>query len=81
VTTTPQSIGLLSARGSTAIDGRCRRADFADATIAAQQIEAFMLTYNTQMAHPFDWKKGVRFYKRWKRQDRRSFGSFSWPHN
>jgi hypothetical protein len=43
-----------------------RRADFADATMATQEIEAFMLTYNTHMAHPFAWKKGVRFYKRLK---------------
>jgi hypothetical protein len=42
-----------------------RRADFA-ATIAIQEIEAFMLTYNTHMAHPFEWNKGVRFYKRLK---------------
>ena len=25
-----------------------------------------MSTYNTHMAHPFEWKKGVRFYKRLK---------------
>ena len=43
-----------------------RRADFADATIATEQIEGFMTTYNTHMAHPFEWKKGVRFYKRLK---------------
>jgi transposase len=43
-----------------------RRADFADASIATQQIEAFMLTYNTHMAHPFEWRKGVRFYQRLK---------------
>jgi DDE superfamily endonuclease len=43
-----------------------RRADFADASIATQQIEAFMLTYNTHMAHPFAWNKGVRFYQRLK---------------
>jgi DDE superfamily endonuclease len=43
-----------------------RRADFADATIATEQIEGFMATYNTHMAHPFEWKKGVRFYKRLK---------------
>jgi DDE superfamily endonuclease len=41
-----------------------RRADFADATIASQEIEAFMVNYNTNLAHPFEWKKGVRFYKR-----------------
>jgi hypothetical protein len=34
--------------------------------MATQEIEAFMLTYNTHMAHPFEWKKGVRFYKRLK---------------
>ena len=28
--------------------------------------KAFMRTYNTHMAHPFEWKKGVRFYKRLK---------------
>jgi hypothetical protein len=43
-----------------------RRANFADATIASQEIEAFMISYNTHMAHPFEWKKGVRFYKRMK---------------
>src|SRR5712691_10918530 len=43
-----------------------RRADFADATIATEHIEGFMTTYNTHMAHPFEWKKGVRFYKRLK---------------
>jgi DDE superfamily endonuclease len=43
-----------------------RRADFADARMATQEIEAFMLSYNTHMAHPFEWKKGVRFYKRLK---------------
>jgi len=43
-----------------------RRAHFADASTATHEIEAFMLTYNTHMAHPFEWKKGVRFYKRLK---------------
>jgi len=43
-----------------------RRANFSDATIATQEIEAFMRTYNLHMAHPFEWKKGVRFYKRLK---------------
>ena len=48
-------------------DRKClRRADFADASIATQEIEAFMLNYNTHMAHPFEWKKDVRFYKRLK---------------
>jgi hypothetical protein len=43
-----------------------RGASFSDATIATQHIEAFMRTYNLHMAHPFEWKKGVRFYKRLK---------------
>ena len=43
-----------------------RRADFANANIATEQIEGFMTTYNTYMAHPFEWNKGVRFYKRLK---------------
>jgi transposase len=43
-----------------------RRADFADATIATQQIEGFILTYNTHLAHPFEWRRGVRFYLRLK---------------
>jgi len=41
-------------------------ASFSDATIATREIEDFMRTYNLHMAHPFDWKKGVRFYKRLK---------------
>jgi DDE superfamily endonuclease len=41
-----------------------RRADFANTSIASQEIEAFMTNYNTHPAHPFEWKKGVRFYKR-----------------
>jgi hypothetical protein len=43
-----------------------RRANFGDATIATQEIEAFIRTYNLHMAHPFEWNKGVRFYKRLK---------------
>jgi hypothetical protein len=43
-----------------------RGASFADATIATQKIEAFIRTYNLHMAHPYQWKKGVRFYKRLK---------------
>jgi hypothetical protein len=43
-----------------------RGASFVNATIATQKIEAFMRTYNLHMAHPFEWKKGVRFYKRLK---------------
>ncbi len=43
-----------------------KRADFADAMVATQHIEGFLTTYNVHMAHPFEWKKGVRFYKRLK---------------
>jgi hypothetical protein len=48
------------------ISRKClKRADFADATVATQEIEGFITTYNTDLAHhPFEWKKGVRFYKR-----------------
>jgi hypothetical protein len=43
-----------------------KRADFANATTASQHIEAFIVNYNTHLAHPFEWNKGVRFYKRLK---------------
>ena len=43
-----------------------RRASFTDAIMATQEIEGFMTTYNTHLAHPFEWKKGVRFYQRLK---------------
>ena len=43
-----------------------KRAAFPDAPTAAEQIEAFIATYNTHLAHPFTWKKGVRFYQRLK---------------
>ena len=43
-----------------------KRADLTDATMATQHIEGFITTYNTHMAHPFEWNKGVRFSKRLK---------------
>ena len=43
-----------------------KRADLTDAIMATQHIEGFITTYNTHMAHPYEWKKGVRFYKRLK---------------
>jgi len=43
-----------------------RRASFADAITATKAIDGFMTTYNTHLAHPFEWKKGVRFYGRLK---------------
>ena len=43
-----------------------KRANFADALTATQHIEGFMTNYNVHMAHPFEWRKGVRFYRRLK---------------
>jgi hypothetical protein len=49
------------------VSRKCLRgASFADAPIATQEIEAFIRTYNLHMAHPYEWKEGVRFYKRLK---------------
>lgn len=41
-----------------------RRADFPDASVATERIEAFITTHNTHLAHPFTWTKGIRFYQR-----------------
>ena len=43
-----------------------QRASFPDATTAAQEILAFIATYNLHQAHPFSWTKGIRFYQRLK---------------
>jgi hypothetical protein len=43
-----------------------KRADFPDASAATEHIEAFITTYNTHLAHPFTWTKGIRFYQRLK---------------
>lgn len=43
-----------------------KRSHFADQAAATQTIEAFIATYNRSQAHPFTWKKGVRFYQRLK---------------
>ncbi|HEX9352383.1 MAG TPA: transposase [Streptosporangiaceae bacterium] len=43
-----------------------KRADFPDAATAAARTEAFIATSNTHLAHPFAWKKGVRFAQRLK---------------
>ena len=43
-----------------------KRANFADALTATQHIEGFMTNYNVHIAHPFEWRKGVRFYRRLK---------------
>ena len=34
--------------------------------ITREHVEAFIATDNTHLAHPFAWKKGVRFYQRLK---------------
>jgi transposase len=42
------------------------RSELADFAAADQTITAFITTYNREHAHPFTWKKGVRFYQRLK---------------
>jgi hypothetical protein len=43
-----------------------RRAHFPDAATASREILAFIATYDAHQAHPFTWRKGVRFYQRLK---------------
>ena len=43
-----------------------KHAAFATPEAATEQITAFIATYNRHVAHPFAWKKGVRFYQRLK---------------
>jgi len=42
------------------------RGELHDFPEAAAAILAFIATYNTHHAHPFTWKKGIRFYQRLK---------------
>jgi transposase len=42
------------------------RSQLADFAAAVDTILGFIATYNTHHAHPFTWKKGVRFYHRLK---------------
>jgi transposase len=42
------------------------RSELRDFPEAATTITSFIATYNTQHAHPFTWKKGIRFYQRLK---------------
>lgn len=42
------------------------RGEFGDFAAAAAAISAFVATYNAHHAHPFTWKKGIRFYQRLK---------------
>src|SRR5262245_31087923 len=41
-----------------------RRAELADFPAAERAITDFIATYDAHHAHPFTWKKGVRFYQR-----------------
>lgn len=43
-----------------------KRSDLADFAAAERHITAFIATYNAHHAHPFIWRKGVRFYQRLK---------------
>ena len=42
------------------------RSELADFAAASDTILGFIATYNTYHAHPFTWKKGIRFYHRLK---------------
>jgi len=42
------------------------RSELRDLPEAATTIDGFIATYNTHHAHPFTWKKGIRFYQRLK---------------
>jgi transposase len=42
------------------------RSELADFSAAEATITAFITTYNAHHAHPFTWKKGIRFYQRLK---------------
>jgi hypothetical protein len=43
-----------------------KRSEFADFTVAERALTDFIATYNAHQAHPFTWRKGVRFYQRLK---------------
>jgi transposase len=42
------------------------RSEWRDFAAAASGISAFIATYTAHQAHPFTWKKGIRFYQRLK---------------
>jgi transposase len=42
------------------------RGEFTEFAAAAAALSAFVATYNVHHAHPFTWKKGIRFYHRLK---------------
>ena len=43
-----------------------QRSELADFAAAEQAISGFVATYNAHHAHPFTWRKGIRFYQRLK---------------
>jgi transposase len=43
-----------------------KRSELADVAAAEQTLLDFIATYNAHQAHPFTWRKGVRFYQRLK---------------
>jgi hypothetical protein len=45
-----------------------KRRELTDCVAAVQVITAFIATYNAHQAHPFAWRKGIRFYRRLKDQ-------------
>ncbi len=43
-----------------------KRSDWTEFDAAAKDILAFIATYDTHHAHPFTWRKGIKFYQRLK---------------
>jgi transposase len=43
-----------------------KRSEWADFDAASRDILAFITTYDAHHAHPFTWRKGVKFYQRLK---------------
>ncbi|HZO26116.1 MAG TPA: hypothetical protein VFH48_08995, partial [Chloroflexota bacterium] len=43
-----------------------KRAELPDFDAAQRALTDFIATYNAHQAHPFTWRKGVRFYQRLK---------------
>jgi transposase len=43
-----------------------KRSELTDFAAAERHITAFIATYNAHHAHPFTWRKGIRFYQRLK---------------
>ena len=43
-----------------------QRSELADFAAAVRAILEFIATYNAHQAHPFTWRKGIRFYQRLK---------------